>query len=338
MAHILVECACSIRDIHRPAATAIELATPLALCPCYVAQPNYRLRDLLPKGLVTMRKRSHARRRKYAARSTNTRRNQWFEGITAYFLLTVAGVLTLAAGAVAVSHRPSTAASGGPNGTPNQQTPTPNLATMKHTCGFPGVSACADSQVQWIPVKSLAPSDILAAAKSSNLYNINADGRGDTPSLANIGMPELVSALALPKSPPVADYYDIPIQGSAGAVVGVVLCELNPANSAIAVVAIVQYGKPHVSGSIAAMSETQAISNVSAAHHTTLRSGAQARLVYFAFDFGAQETGKLTWIAGGESPDDPLWDIPGADGQDHIVGSDGHVYYLSELPIMTVGS
>ncbi len=209
---------------------------------------------------------------------------------------------------------------------------------MQHTCGFPGLPACPDSQVQWILIKSQAPKDILAAAKTSNLYNINTDGRGDTPSLTNLSSPQLVSALVLPNSSPVPDYFDIPILGAAGTVVGVVLCELNPTYTAIAVVEIVQYGQPHTSGSIALVSEQQAVSDVVAQHHTTLRLGAQAKLVYFPFDFGAQETGKLTWVAGGESPDNPVWDVPGADGQDHIVGSDGHVYYTEELPIMAAGS
>lgn len=33
------------------------------------------------------------------------------------------------------------------------------------------------------------------------------------------------------------------------------------------------------------------------------------------------------------NPADPIWLVPGADGQDHIVGADGRAYYLKDLPI-----
>lgn len=256
----------------------------------------------------------------------------------AYVLLAGACVMTMLALAFAFSRSPITSASGDPSGTPTTQTNVPDISKAQHTCGFPGLPACPESQIQWIPLASQASGDVMAAAKTSRLFGINADGRGDTPSLSHLGTPQLVRALAPAGAPVVPDYFDLPILDANGTIIGVVLCELNPSHSAIAVAAIVQYGTPHSSGSIAEVSMQQAVLNVAAQHGVALLSGAQPRLVYFPFDFGAQETGKLTWVAGGESPDNPVWDVPGADGKDHIVGSDGHVYYSNELPIMAAVS
>jgi hypothetical protein len=55
-------------------------------------------------------------------------------------------------------------------------------------------------------------------------------------------------------------------------------------------------------------------------------------LVYIPIDASAQETGKIVWVAGGESPVDPVWLIPGGDGRSHIVGTDGSVHFLDDLP------
>ena len=256
----------------------------------------------------------------------------------AYALLAGACVVTMLALAFASSRSPITSASGGPGGTPTAQTPFPDISKSQHTCGFPGLPACPESQIQWIPLASQAPGDVMAAARTSRLFGINADGRGDTPSLANLGTPQLVRALAPAGAPAVPDYFDLPILDANGTIIGVVLCELNRSHSAIAVIAIIQYGRPRSSGALAEVSLQQAVSDVAAQHAVALRSGVQPQLVYFPFDFNAQETGKLNWVAGGESPDNPVWDIPGADGKDHFVGSDGHVYYLNDLPIMAAAS
>jgi len=286
-----------------------------------------------------MKRAKHAAQRGHSSRlSTRKRLGRQIATGGAYTLLAGACVITLLAVAFAFNRSPITSASGSPSGTPTAQTPFPDISKAQRTCGFPGLPACPESQIQWIPLASQAPGDVMAAAKTSRLFGINTGGRGDTPSLAHLGTPQLVRALVSAGAPSVPDYFDLPILDTNGTIIGVVLCELNQSHSAIAVVAIIQYGRSRSSGALAEVSMQQAVTDVASQHAVTLRAGAQPQLVYFPFNFNAQETGKLNWVAGGESPDDPVWDIPGADGKDHIVGSDGHVYYVNDLPTMTTAS
>jgi len=64
-----------------------------------------------------------------------------------------------------------------------------------------------------------------------------------------------------------------------------------------------------------------------------VRAGAQPRLVYFPMDAQAQVMGEVVWKAGGEFPGDPLWLVPAADGRDYVVGANGAVYTIGQLPI-----
>jgi hypothetical protein len=109
-------------------------------------------------------------------------------------------------------------------------------------------------------------------------------------------------------------------------------CQLNADHSAISVGVIVTFGNPRPAGTLARSSADHALSVVQRQHHTGLRPGAAPELVYFAGDARAQETGKVTWTAGGESALDPMWLIPGVDGRDYFVGASDAAYYLNQLP------
>lgn len=251
------------------------------------------------------------------------------------FLLLIAAVaVTMAAVGIASQNMPITAASGTGRGTSTPVTRI-NPLNLQHTCGFQGEPTCPTNQQQWIPLHSTNPGDIIASARASRLFNINAAGNGDTPSLSHLGTPQLVLAFhagAATSTSGGPDYYLVPIQETAGATLGVVLCQVNAGRTAISVVAIVQYAQPRPAGLVTRMSAQQAIAAMQTRQHVALHASAAPQLIYFPGSAMAQEAGKLTWVSGGESPDDPVWMIPGADGQQHIVGSDGQVYYVNQLP------
>lgn len=65
-----------------------------------------------------------------------------------------------------------------------------------------------------------------------------------------------------------------------------------------------------------------------------MKSGAQADLVFFPPDpQRVGPTAKQPWAAGGSSPIDAIWRVPGTNGVNYYVGSDQHVYELKDLPI-----
>jgi hypothetical protein len=211
-------------------------------------------------------------------------------------------------------------------------------ATQQVTCGGAGQAACPGPGNVWIPLRSTSPGDILAAVRKSTLFT---EPRGDTGDhahdLSRLGTPVLVRALQPTSASPAAvwpDFYVVPILDTHGTTTDAAEAQLNSGHTAIHVIAIATYTMPRPAGAIAELSASAAVTAVEAHAHTTLRGGAQPELVYFPADAQAQQTGAVVWRAGGEFPADPIWLVPGADGQDHVVGDDGAVYAIGQLPMI----
>jgi len=193
----------------------------------------------------------------------------------------------------------------------------------------------ASSEPQWIALKSHAPADIIAAVRQSRLFNQNLSGNGDfLKDLSQLGTPVLVQQVHAGKGAQPRDCYDVPIldaTGATGGTMGVAVAWLNPARTAISVGYLRAYDVPQRWP--ATVGADQAVRIVVAEHRTGVRSGTSPQLVYFPFDFQSQWRGQLHWTAGGELADNPIWLVPGADGQEHFVGVDGHAYHPADLPL-----
>ena len=192
-----------------------------------------------------------------------------------------------------------------------------------------------DEQGVWIPIHSTASADLLAAARHSSLFTQNRSESGDhVTDLSRLVIPVFVRPLRHVSSVngSLPDFYVIPILNLQGETTDAVELELNPAHTAVHVIAIVTYAHPHPLGAIPQVALHAAVASVETRHHVKQRSGTRAELVYFPLDAQQQQTGKLVWTSGGQFPADPLWLINGADGQEHIVGNDGAVYYSNQIP------
>lgn len=259
------------------------------------------------------------------AAQVSKRRLSTFLGNAAFGLLGVAVLVLGAALVVASQPHPASSASG---------------STQK---GIGAQAQAANAQMMsgdWIPLRSKAPSDILAAARQSSLFQENLSGSGDHVSnLSRLGTPVFVRALQPPGA--VAgqypDFYVVPILDASGAATDAAELALNPTHTAVHVIAIVTYSKPHTHGAISSLSAAMAVAAVKAQQHSTLRPNAALQLVYFPADAVAFETGSVKWTGGGVFPADPIWLVPGSDGRDHLVGVDGRAYYLQQLPMISSG-
>jgi len=216
-----------------------------------------------------------------------------------------------------------------------QGTPPPGgrQGTIQTTCGGTGLPACAPIE-GWIPLHSPSGADIIAAAKKSTLFHVDRTGKGDfLKDISHLGVPQLVQALHVAGKANAPDFYVIPIEdASSGQTVGSAELQLNTAHTAVEVVAIITYIKPYAANSITWMTPAAAVAAVQAQHHVGLNSGAKPRLVYIPGDTAAQPTGTAHWVVS-QSPAEPDWAVPGADGQDHIVDANGHAHLPSELPM-----
>lgn len=204
--------------------------------------------------------------------------------------------------------------------------------TIQTTCGGPGLPACAPVE-GWIPLHSTSGADIIAAAKRSTLFHVDRSTGGDfLKDISRLGVPQLIQALHVTGKAKAPDYYVIPIEDASGQTVGSAELELNTTHTAVIVAAIITYHKPYAANSLTWMTPDAAVASVQTHHHVALRPGARPRLVYYPGDAAAQQAGKAHRV-GGQSPAEPVWAVPGVDGQDHIVDTDGQVYLPSELPM-----
>ena len=240
---------------------------------------------------------------------------RWFVGNLAYVFLGGAIVLFAVAAIAAAQRIPGGTAEGA------------NDAAS--------AAATANAGTGWIPLTAQSPRAIIEAARKSSLFHVNRTNGGDyLRDLSRLETPVYVRALHVAGSVTLPDYYVIPIDDASGRMVGAAELALNPAHTAVQLTAIITYKTPRPHGQLTLATRAAAVTDVARQRHTTLRHNAQPELVYVPIDATALQTGAITWNGGGEYPADPVWVIPGADGADHIVGTDGHVYAPGDLPVM----
>jgi len=273
--------------------------------------------------MATPEARRSTRPRRRSTRAKSLRWNGWSAifGNASFLLLGLAVIAVVGALAVAgCEPGPNTGAN--PTNTARTATPTTQAA--------PG---------EWIPLRSTAAADILAAARQSSLFQGDQSESGDHADLSRLGTPVFVRAIQ-PTGAPAGlypDFYVIPILDVAGAATDAAELELNPARTAIQVVAIITYSQPHGDGAIARVTASAALAAASAQRGVSLHAGASPELTYFPADVAAQASESDAWTGGGEFPADPIWLVPGSDGQSYVVGVDGKVYTLDQLPLATTG-
>lgn len=272
--------------------------------------------------MATPESRRSTRPRSRSTRAKSLRRNGWSAlfGNASFLLLGLAVIAVVSALAVAgCEPGPNTGAN--PANTARTASPTTQAA--------PG---------EWIPLRSTAAADILAAARQSSLFQEDQSEGGDHADLSRLGTPVFVRAIQ-PAGAPAGlypDFYVIPILGGSGSATDAAELELNPARTAIQVIAIITYSQPHADGAIARLTAAVAAAAASAQRGVSLRAGASPELTYFPADVTAQPQNNA-WTGGGEFPADPIWLVPGSDGQSYVVGVDGKVYTLDQLPLATTG-
>jgi hypothetical protein len=204
--------------------------------------------------------------------------------------------------------------------------------------GSTSVSQAQASGDVWIPLRSQAPADIIAAARQSALFREPRSDAGDhVRDLSRLGSPVLVRALrpAGVSADQVPDFYVVPILNASGTTTDAAELALNPSHSAVQVIAIVTYTTPRAHAAVAWLAPNDAGRAVANLRHAAMPAGAQPYLVYFPMDPLAptDQTGQPAWKAGGALPADPLWLVPAADGQAFLAGNDGQTYTISQLPL-----
>lgn len=199
-------------------------------------------------------------------------------------------------------------------------------------------SAAPPAGDTWIPLHSQAPGDIIAAVRQSPLFKESRADAGDhVRDLSRLGHPVYVRALrpAGLTATEVPDFYIVPILNPAGATTDAAEVALNPAHTAVQVIAIVTYTVPRPNGAVPAQQADQAVHAVASQRQEAPQAISQPYLVYFPLDPAWQTSpnSQPTWTAGGALPADPLWFVTATDGKQYLAGNDGRLYTMSQLPV-----
>ncbi len=253
-------------------------------------------------------------------------------------ILMGAGILALAVGVIVVafagievfSHQAAVrsgrlaAATAGPTPTPLRRD------VSRPTCGVSGKPDCPTPDPGWITFTSTSPGAVLAAMKQTWIFQIDLNDGGDhIDDLSHLGTPFLVRGLA-PQGATIADYYVLPIMDAHGVITDIGEFELNVTHTALRFAATTSFDGRF---RIVRQTASAAITAVKVQRHVSMRAGTQPYLAFFPIDAYDLETGKVVWKAGGLWPGEPLWLVPGSDGQNYLFGNDDKVYAQREIPM-----
>lgn len=236
-----------------------------------------------------------------------------------------------------LSASPTTAATGAVafgGGTPSLNKGPSTYSKPPAWCGNAGLPACPTPDPGWIPLAGNSPTAAASAISQSGIFaGINAAHQGKT-----LDLPVAVFPLDTATG---SDYYDdehwvVSVRNAAGVEVGIydfvfdsVHLRMRFASYAVLSPTDARYG--HVYPTFTASS---AIADLSSGRGLAPQAGTQPQLVFFQLPDSWQ--GPLAthhWVAGGQSPIDPLWRMVGSDGKEYFIGVDHNVYNRSQLPL-----
>jgi hypothetical protein len=123
----------------------------------------------------------------------------------------------------------------------------------------------------------------------------------------------------------------LPVLNGSTAVSDAVQFELNANHTQLRFSAAITYTSPRAA--FVRKTASVSVSAVAAQRKTALRANQQSYLINFPTHAPGPNSTAQAWEAGGDSPFDPAWLVPGADCKDHVVCPDGSVHYPTDLPI-----
>lgn len=203
-------------------------------------------------------------------------------------------------------------------------------------CGRAGKPACPPRQVPWVSMRSEAPADILAAAKSTSMYQsalTTSDLIGAALRSGTLAEPVLVMPYRDDVGLP--EVWVIPVVNKSGIPLVMLEFEYDAPNHRIYASEFdaVTGNMFYASRPFPAQSPASAMAVLMRERHIAIRQGGAPQLIYFPQDHEGLITGRNHWTAGGTSVIDPIWRIPAADGRWYYVDHDGHSHLGSEIPV-----
>lgn len=189
---------------------------------------------------------------------------------------------------------------------------------------------------KWFSINSGSAADIVSAAKCTDMYQSASHGSDLIASALQTGTlsnPVLVKPYRSDVG--LAQYWVIPVVDANNHPLALLTFRYNPQSRLLhegefdAVTGDMFY----VHRSFPAVPANMAAAAVGTQQHVVAVLGQPAELIYFPGDFAGFAAGKNTWNEGGTAVIDPIWRVPGADGQWHYVDHDGNAHLNTDIPV-----
>jgi hypothetical protein len=214
------------------------------------------------------------------------------------------------------------------------------LALPDNAPASSGAAGGAHAGNDWVGLRSTTSADLLAAVRSTTLYQEVAASPqtrlGQALRTGTLGTPVLVRAYRPTRGMP--DVWVVPVLASGAHVVALLDFAYDRAHARIRAVSFAgpfvptdpEFGQP-----FPRVTPGIALARVQQARRLNVAGGRQPQLVYFPADLNALNDphSKLKWSGGGQFPDLAVWQVPATDGHDYLVGVDGVVYTTAQLPL-----
>ncbi len=189
---------------------------------------------------------------------------------------------------------------------------------------------------KWYSINSGSAADILTAAKCTDMYQSELQGSDIIAQDLHSGtLADPVLVIPYRDDVGLAQYWVVPVVNASNHPLAFLTLIYDPQSR------MVQEGEFdavtgdmfYVNHSFPAVTENGAVASVSTEQHVSMAQGQAAQLIYFPANTIAITEGTDHWNGGGTSPIDPIWRVPGADGQWHFVDHNGQAHLNTDLPV-----
>ena len=226
--------------------------------------------------------------------------------------------------------RVASASGGGPPG------PTP---PGRHVCGTTGEPACPPDDLGWVAITSESPGAVSAAIAKSEHFTMMQSHYN----YASLDIPALVHSFGPHTG---SQYYDddhwvVSVRDASSREVGVFDFVYDRANHRLRFSSFGALGEmnPNAHQAFPSLSADMAVAQLKSQRKLGVQPGKQPELIFFPINPRWRDLTSPVhnWRGGGEAPTDPMWHIVGSDGHDYFVGVDLHTYVLANLPFAPGG-
>jgi hypothetical protein len=209
-------------------------------------------------------------------------------------------------------------------------------AQTTSACNATLITTGNQQPARWFSINSGSPTDILSAAKCTDLFQSATQGHdliANALQAGTLANPVLVKPYRSDAG--LSQFWVVPVLNANKYPLALLTFFYDAQSRLIheAEFDAVTGDMFYVTHPFPAVTASMSVASVNTEQHSAMAQGEAPELIYFPGDLAGLEAGRNHWQAGGTAVIDPIWRVPGADGDWHYVDHNGHAHMSSEIPV-----